>query len=330
MKFTQIAAVATLVASPVMGSLFFQESKADKIKKHLEAIGYEVTDSAGQIKDDIIESFDQQSLQDWLEAHGIHEKAEQTLETAKEHKDWLLEDIRDYAEQGQEASKKIIDKGKEYYEQGAETASNFLWTQWSDSKLKEFLDARGVNVPQHSSRDQLVALVSRTKHNSPINFKGPAGRYWFDGWSKDDLAKKLHSVGESIEGSRQQLADRLYSSYSKAFEQGKEHGEEAAKKLKTQFGDWKEATAKNFHSWSTDDLKEYLSDFGSDVSGTKDSLVEKAKDNYYYFVHGEYPPKNALERVQRQVTSHFHNARQNVQNYLNKLLGVQAFVRSDL
>ena len=38
---------------------------------------------------------------------------------------------------------------------------DWLWTSWSDSDLKAWLDARGVPAPQPSSRDKLIASLRR-------------------------------------------------------------------------------------------------------------------------------------------------------------------------
>ncbi|MBQ5153903.1 hypothetical protein EGM85_11665 [Macrococcus caseolyticus] len=298
----------------------------DKIKANLESIGYEVFDSAGLVKDSVFESLDPATIKDWLEAHVVVDATQQTIDTAKQHKDWLLEDIKDYAAQSQDFSTKILNKGREYYADQSKEASNYLWSKWSDSKLKEFLDARGVPVPQKYTRDQLVALVARSKYNSPINFNGPSGKYWFDSWTRDELVKKLQSVGESIEGTRKELSERVYSSYSKAYDLGKKQGGQTADSVKETVDGWKEATADSFQSWSIDDLKDYLAEFGSEVSGTKDSLVSAAKSNYYYFVHGKEPPKT----ITQHITHHLYGLRSRFQSYFSKLFGIQSFLRSDL
>lgn len=42
-----------------------------------------------------------------------------------------------------------------------ETLSEAIFDAWSDSKLKEFLDKNGVNVPQGSTRNEIVALARK-------------------------------------------------------------------------------------------------------------------------------------------------------------------------
>lgn len=55
--------------------------------------------------------------------------------------------------------------------------------QWSESRLKAFLDARGVPVPQHSKRDELLAKVRLHKHKAATGYSA----WTFDTWTIDNL-----------------------------------------------------------------------------------------------------------------------------------------------
>lgn len=55
--------------------------------------------------------------------------------------------------------------------------------QWSDSRLKEYLDSRGVPVPQNGKRDELLAKVRLNKHKVATGF----GAWTFDTWTYDNL-----------------------------------------------------------------------------------------------------------------------------------------------
>lgn len=54
---------------------------------------------------------------------------------------------------------------------------------WSDSRLKAFLDARGVPVPQNGKRDELLAKVRSSAHKAA----GGWNEYNFDTWDKEHL-----------------------------------------------------------------------------------------------------------------------------------------------
>ena len=54
---------------------------------------------------------------------------------------------------------------------------------WSDSRLKAFLDARGIPAPQNSKKDELLAKVRLNKHKATTGYS-----IWtFDTWTTDNL-----------------------------------------------------------------------------------------------------------------------------------------------
>lgn len=74
---------------------------------------------------------------------------------------------------------------------------NWLYESWSESDLKEFLDERGVPVPQPSSRDKLIASVRR---NSRLSAQG----------IKDTAA----SASASANSAKESLSNALLDSWS--------------------------------------------------------------------------------------------------------------------
>lgn len=80
--------------------------------------------------------------------------------------------------------------GGEKVAQATDAASGYkqdafdtLIGQWSDSRLKEYLDSRGVPAPQGSKRDELLAKVRLTKYKAATGF----GAWTFDTWTYDNL-----------------------------------------------------------------------------------------------------------------------------------------------
>jgi hypothetical protein len=65
----------------------------------------------------------------------------------------------------------------------AEDAFNSAVEAWSNSRLKAFLDARGVPVPQSSRRDELLAKVRLHKHKAATGWTA----WTFDTWNTDEL-----------------------------------------------------------------------------------------------------------------------------------------------
>jgi hypothetical protein len=54
---------------------------------------------------------------------------------------------------------------------------------WSESRLKAYLDSRGVPVPQSGKRDELVAAVRLNKHKAATGWSA----WTFDTWTVDNL-----------------------------------------------------------------------------------------------------------------------------------------------
>ena len=62
-----------------------------------------------------------------------------------------------------------------------------LWNSaiagWSDTRLKAYLDARGVPVPQNGKKDELLAAVRLNKHKAATGWSA----WTFDTWTVDNL-----------------------------------------------------------------------------------------------------------------------------------------------
>lgn len=86
---------------------------------------------------------------------------------------------------------------------------DWLYKTWSESELKEFLDERGVSVPQPSTRDKLIATVRRNSRLSSLKFNEAAA-----------------SASASADAAKNTLADALFDSWSdsKIKEWADEHG----------------------------------------------------------------------------------------------------------
>jgi hypothetical protein len=65
----------------------------------------------------------------------------------------------------------------------AENAFNSAAASWSNSRLKAYLDARGVPVPQSGKRDDLIAAVRLNKHKAATGWSA----WTFDTWTVDNL-----------------------------------------------------------------------------------------------------------------------------------------------
>lgn len=92
----------------------------------------------------------------------------------------------------------------------AHTAFDAAIDNWSNSRLKAYLDSRGVPVPQASRRDELLAKVRLNRHKAATGF----GAWTFDTWTSDHLRDWLQARGHRLSSDATASRDQLYSSAS--------------------------------------------------------------------------------------------------------------------
>jgi hypothetical protein len=175
----------------------------------------------------------------------------------------------------------------------AQDAFNLAVDKWSDSRLKSYLDARGIPVPQASKTDELRALVRKHTHKAASGWQA-----WnFDDFSYDNLKSYLNKNGNAAakaaakkkDATRDDLVSAAQSAYSSASSAG--GGQYASA---TSYIASVTAAAKNnaFDTWSESDLKAYLDSYGVPVpQGSKiDELKAEARKQSTYFRYGSSSP----------------------------------------
>ncbi|BFZ57632.1 hypothetical protein PYCC9005_004685 [Savitreella phatthalungensis] len=160
---------------------------------------------------------------------------------------------------------------------------NFLFNAWSDSKLKAFLDARGVPVPQNGKKDEIVALARKNARNARISADD------FAGWSNEELNKFAKDAKIKLDSAAAASRDELERQTAKGYAELKKQGNAAAKQAEAQYNNVK---AYAFDSWSSSDLKAYLDSYGVSVpqNGAKDELIALARKHGHYFANGQTGP----------------------------------------
>ncbi|OAA53035.1 Stress-responsive protein Ish1 [Cordyceps fumosorosea ARSEF 2679] len=168
---------------------------------------------------------------------------------------------------------------------------------WSESRLKSYLDARGIPVPQNSNLDSLRALVRKHSHKAASGWTA----WTFDDFDKETLQKYLQKHGDKAakmlskkaDATRDELVKTAQSAYAKAEKKGGEEYE-AAKKYGVELSN--EAKNKAFDVWSESDLKAYLDSYGVSVpQGSKlDELKALARKQWTYFKYGTTTPHGTL------------------------------------
>lgn len=145
----------------------------------------------------------------------------------------------------------------------AQEAFNEAVDTWSDSRLKAYLDARGIPVPQASKTDELRALVRKNSHKAASGFHA----WTWDDFSYDNLKSYLvnsgndaaKKVGESTSATRDELVSAAQSAYSSASSAGGPTYASVTSYLAQATDSVKESA---FDTWSESELKSYLDSYG--------------------------------------------------------------------
>lgn len=179
----------------------------------------------------------------------------------------------------------------------AEDAFNQATAKWSESRLKSYLDARGVPVPQGSSLDQLRALVRKHSHKAASGWQA----WTFDDLSysnlKDYLAKNGDAAAKQAakkrDASRDELVSAAASAYSSASTAG---GNQFASVTSYLSAATAAAEKRAFDSWTRSELKSYLDNCGIPVpQGSKlEELKALARQQSTYFRYGTSSPSGTI------------------------------------
>ncbi|KAI6091288.1 hypothetical protein F4821DRAFT_199503 [Hypoxylon rubiginosum] len=176
---------------------------------------------------------------------------------------------------------------------------------WSDTRLKAYLDARGVPVPQGSKTAELQALVRRNAHKAAH----PYSAWTWDDLSYDSLKSYLANsgnaaakkVGDSSAASRDDLVSAAQSAYSSASSAGGGSYASATSYLSQATEAAKKST---FDTWSESELKAYLDSYGvpAPQGSTLNSLRAEARKQSTYFKYGTTnPASTAFAKVSENV-----------------------------
>ena len=179
----------------------------------------------------------------------------------------------------------------------AEDAFNQATSKWSESRLKAYLDARGVPVPQRSNLDSLRALVRKHSHEA-----SEVWQTWrFDEFSYDHLKEYLSQHGDSTakalarkgDIARAELVSAASSAYSSASTAGGSQYASATRYLSSATA---AAEKQAFDSWTRSELKSYLDSYGIPVpQGSKlEEIRGLARKQATYFKYGTSSPSETV------------------------------------
>ncbi|KAI0815542.1 hypothetical protein GGR55DRAFT_351029 [Xylaria sp. FL0064] len=273
-----------------------------KSQAQLDSASAKANAAYGQLTDKIIDAWSDSQLKEFCDKNGITvpqgTKTNQLRALVRKHRAEFLGDTLS----GSAASAfgaATSNAGNQYAKAtndaslAAREAFDKAVDTWSDSRLKAYLDARGVPVPQVSKTDELRALVRRNSH------KAASG---YNAWTWDDLSyQKLKEyltnsgdsaakkVGESASATREDMVKAAQDAYASASSAGGGSYASATNYLAQATQSAKDSV---FDTWSESELKAYLDSYGVQVpqGSTLNELKAEARKQSTYFKYGTTNP----------------------------------------
>lgn len=160
---------------------------------------------------------------------------------------------------------------------------------WSESRLKNFLESRGVDVPQYSKKDELVAYVKANKNKHQSKY----GMWTFQDWSVENLRNWLAEQGHNTADYATASRDELVNSANSALASASSAGESTFATITAALA---QATNKvkgdTFETWSDSDLKAYLDSYGIKTyqGSNRNQLLAEVRRQAYLFRNGGSEP----------------------------------------
>lgn len=262
--------------------------------------------AAASLADSMIESWDDSKIKEWANKNGINvphgSKRAELLAIVRKHRAQLTGDT--LSASAASAYGAATSKAGNQWAQATEDAQSKAHEafdaavgMWSETRLKAYLDARGVPVPQAGNKGELVALVRKHAHKASTGYTA----WTYDTWTYDNLKNWLLSTGdkqakkaaEKSDATRDELvaaAQNYYASASAA--SGTAYA--SVTSYLSQATDSAKANA--FDTWSDSELKAYLDSYGVPVpqGSTSNQLKAYARNQANWFRYGTTTPQGTL------------------------------------
>ncbi|KAI0126162.1 hypothetical protein BJ170DRAFT_657398 [Xylariales sp. AK1849] len=254
------------------------------------------------LTDKLIDSWGESQLKEFADKNGISvpqgSKTNELRALVRKHRAQILGDS--YSASAVSGFGAATSKAGNQYTQATDSASlaaqeafDAAVGTWTESRLKSYLDYRGVPVPHGSKSDELRALVRKNSHKAAH----PNSAWNWDDYSLANLKSYLADSGdaaakttsENAGATRDELVSAANSAYSSASSAGGDTYASATSYLSKATASAKSGT---FDTWSESELKAYLDSYGVPVpQGSKvNELRAYARKQYTYFKYGTSSP----------------------------------------
>ncbi|KAG9233861.1 putative stress response protein ish1 [Amylocarpus encephaloides] len=290
--------IATVRRNARIASLKASDAEASASKSAAAA--------AQTLSDKLLDSWSDSQIKEWADRNGIKvpqgSRRNELLAIARKHRAKLSGDnVVDSASSAfgaatSSASNQYARASDDAYLK-SEDAFNSAIETWSDSRLKAFLDARGVPVPQSGKKDEMLSAVRLNKQKAASGWSA----WTFDTWTVENLKAYLAASGNKAAeeaanqagATREQLLSAAQDAYATASKSSGPAYASVTSYLAKQTDAAKDTV---FDTWSESELKNYLDSYGFDVpqGSTKNQLVAYARSQRNWFQYGTTTPQGTL------------------------------------
>ncbi|KAJ5211751.1 uncharacterized protein N7498_003397 [Penicillium cinerascens] len=254
--------------------------------------------------DELFNAWSDSKLKEFLDEHNVKvpqgSKRNELIALARKNRAYLVDKAASVSSAATDAFGAATTKAGNQYAKATDDVklkvedqfNNAIGT-WSDSRLKAFLDARGVPVPQNGKRDELLAKVRANAHRA----SGGWNEYNFDTWDKEHLVKYLSAMNskaaKKADASREELAKQAKDAYIKASKAGGKEYASATSNIAVATGSAKDTT---FDNWTHSEIKKYLDSYGIPVyqGSSINELRAAARRHATYFKYGTNTPQDTI------------------------------------
>ena len=144
------------------------------------------------LSDALLDAWSDSQIKQWADENGIKvpqgSKRNELIALARKHRDSL--DGKKAASSVSSGFNAATTKAGNEFARATEDAQlksedafNSVLATWSDSRLKAFLDARGVPIPQNGKKDELIAAARLNQHKAATGYSA----WTFDTWTTENL-----------------------------------------------------------------------------------------------------------------------------------------------
>ncbi|CRG86388.1 Stress response protein ish1 [Talaromyces islandicus] len=261
----------------------------------------------------LFNAWSESELKKFLDEHDVKvpqgSKRNELIALARKHRKYLVDEAQSLSASATDAYGAATSKAGNEWARAtddaqlkAEDTFDAVVAGWSNSRLKAYLDARGIPVPQNSKRDELLSKVRLHKHKAATGYSA----WTFDTWTTENLQKYLasanHKAAKKADVSRQELLKQAQDQYTKASKAGGEQYASATSYIADSIAAAKKDT---FDHWSESDLKKLLDSYGISTyqGSTLNEIRAAARRNAQYFQYGTTSPSETiLARIQEGVS----------------------------